>query len=149
MKHEISAGGIVFKKAKGKKPKAESNLWLICQHSQHKGWVFPKGLVGDDEKDELLEEAALRETKEEGGVEARIVKKLPGVVEYFYVFQGKRIKKTVHYFLMEYVRGDPKDHDWEMSEAKFVSEKKVGRTLTYSTDRETFAEAIALKRKLS
>ena len=24
MKHEISAGGIVFKKAKGKKPKAES-----------------------------------------------------------------------------------------------------------------------------
>lgn len=136
MKHEISAGGIVYKRV-------ESRLWLICQHSQHKGWVFPKGLVGDSEKDESMEKAAVRETREEGGVEARVIEQLPDPVEYFYTFGGHRIKKTVYYFLMEYVSGDPKDHDWEMCDAKFVSEEEVAKTLTYNSDKKAFAQALS------
>jgi len=155
LKHEISAGGIVFKRVKSSKlkpsqtwSKVKSFLWLVCQHSQHKGWVFPKGLVGDIKQGEAMEEAALREVEEEGGVKAKIVAKLTKPVEYFYKFQGQLIKKTVYYYLMEYVSGDPKNHDWEMSEAKFLSEEEVKKILTYQSDKEAFEAALKEFKKL-
>src|SRR3989338_5465632 len=152
MKHEISAGGIVFKKLKiqprfnrGQISNVKTDIvWLICQHSQHKGWVVPKGLVGDNEKDEALEIAALREVDEEGGIKARLINPLTKPVSYYYTFQGQKIKKTVYYFLMEYISGDPKNHDFEMLDAKFVSEDDVRKTLTYLVDKEAFEEALKL-----
>lgn len=142
-KHEISAGGIVFRKIKDSLSKKEKIEWLVVQHSQHKGWVFPKGLVGDQKKGENMKEAALRETAEEGGVKAKIISQLPKPVEYFYHFQGQLVKKTVYYYLMEYVDGDPKNHDWEVSEAKFLSEDEVKKILTYPSDREAFKMALS------
>jgi len=147
MKHEVSAGGIVFKRETTRTKIAPRNnaktvVWLVCQHSQHKGWVFPKGLVGDTKKNEDMEEAALRETEEEGGVKAKIIAKLPKSVEYFYKFQGQLIKKTVYYYLMEYVSGDPKNHDWEMSQVKFLTEDEVKKTLTYKSDKEAFEQVL-------
>ena len=130
--NQISAGGIVFK----------NNLWLICQHSQHKGWVFPKGFVGDKDKNESNETAALREVEEEGGVKAKIVKPEPVVSHYKYKLEDILYKKTVFYFLMEYLSGDPKDHDWEMMDAKFVDEEEVKKTLTYPSDIQAFAKVI-------
>lgn len=130
--NQISAGGIVFK----------GNLWLICQHSQHKGWVFPKGFVGDINKGESNETAALREVEEEGGVKARIINYQPIKTQYSYTWEGSLIKKTVYYYLMEYVSGDPKNHDWEMSDAKFVSEVEVKKTLTYTSDIEAFTKVL-------
>ena len=142
--HQTSAGGIVFK----------NNLWLICQHSEHKGWVFPKGFVGDNNKNESNETAALREVEEEGGVKAKIINKKPIKTEYEYQWPasaeasaGKQvtlIKKTVYYFLMEYVSGDPNNHDWEMSKAKFVNEDEVKKTLTYQSDKEAFEEILKI-----
>jgi len=129
---QVSAGGIVFK----------GNLWLICQHSQHKGWVFPKGFVGDINKGESNETAALREVEEEGGIKAEIVKSDPIISHYEYQFEGVLYKKTVYYFLMKYLSGDPKDHDWEMMDAKFVSEAEVKKTLTYTSDIEAFAKVL-------
>ena len=134
----MSAGGVVYRKVGNQKE------WLITQHSQHKGWVFPKGLIGDTKDSEMMEDAALREVKEEGGVETRIVNPKPVKTSYYYVFQGTRIVKTVYYFLMEYVFGDPKDHDWEMCDAKFVTEDEVKKTLTYKSDKEAFEKALKL-----
>ena len=59
-KFEVSAGGIVFKR---QTLDVKQTLWLICQHSQHKGWVFPKGLVGDGDSTESMETAAVREVE--------------------------------------------------------------------------------------
>jgi len=129
--HQASAGGIVYKKVK-------SLLWLICQHSEHKGWVFPKGLVGDNNKNESMEKAALREVEEEGGIKAKIINDQPIKAQYSYQWNNVLVKKTVFYFLMEYVSGDPKNHDWEMSEAKFVSADKVKKILTYPSDKQAF-----------
>ncbi len=140
--HQISAGGIVYKKDKNK------FLWLICQHSQHKGWVFPKGLVGDKKVNESMIEAALREVEEEGGVKAKIVSSTPVITNYQYQWQGKLIKKTVYYFLMEYLSGDPKNHDWEMSDAKFVTAWEVKKTLTYQSDIEAFEKIISFINKI-
>lgn len=144
MKHEISAGGIVYRKVQSLKSKVHKVVWLICQHSQHKGWVFPKGLVGDTNENEPLEDAALREVEEEGGIKAKIIAPLPKPIEYFYKLKGETIKKTVHYFLMEYITGDPKDHDHEMMDAKFVTADEVKSTLTYKTDKQAFEEALRL-----
>jgi len=154
IKHEVSAGGIVFKREIKRtkiapRNNAKSVVWLVCQHSQHKGWVFPKGLVGDTKKNEAMEEAALRETEEEGGVKAKIIAKLPKPVEYFYKFKGQLIKKTVYYFLMEYLSGDPKNHDWEMSQAKFLAEDEVKKTLTFKSDKEAFEQALKILKSSS
>jgi 8-oxo-dGTP pyrophosphatase MutT (NUDIX family) len=135
-KIEISSGGIVYKE--------NPRLWLISQHSKHKGWVFPKGLIGDEKKDEAKEEAALREVEEEGGIKAKIVNEIPIVVHYNYQWEDKLVIKTVYYYLMKYISGDPKNHDWEMSDAKFVTEDEVKKTLTYKTDKEAFEKILKL-----
>lgn len=138
IKHERSAGGIVFKR--------EENglLWLITQHSQHKGWGFPKGLIGDTDEEESMEDAALREVQEEGGVVARIVNPEPIPTAYKYKYDDTLVDKTVHYFLMEYISGDPADHDWEVSEARFTTCEDVLNTLTYQADKEAFRKILKL-----
>lgn len=150
-KNETSAGGIVFRKTDKK------TLWLITQHSLHKGWGFPKGLVGDKETGESMEEAALREVGEEGGVKAVIVDHGPAETSYSYRWKGSPhakgetveylVHKKVYYFLMEYVSGDPKNHDWEMMDARFAPEEEVKKTLTYPADVKAFEELLERIRK--
>lgn len=135
--NQTSAGGIVLKKTR-------NLLWLVCQHSQHKGWVFPKGLVGDNDKNESMEKAALREVEEEGGIKAKIINDQPIKVQYSYQWNNVLVKKTVYYFLMEYVSGDLKNHDWEMMDAKFVNEKEIKKTLTYQSDKKAFEQILKI-----
>jgi 8-oxo-dGTP pyrophosphatase MutT (NUDIX family) len=137
-KNETSAGGIVYKKNDG------PLLWLMTQHSQHKGWVFPKGLIGDTNTDEKMEDAALREVEEEGGVKARIINPHPVKASYSYVWNDIQVDKTVYYYLMEYVSGDPKDHDWEMMDAQFVNEEVIMKTLSYPSDTQAFEEILEM-----
>src|SRR3989344_2871329 len=98
-KTETSAGGIVFKQIKSSKSKVKSYVWLITQHSQHKDWGFPKGLIGDKDKNEPMEQAALREVEEEGGIKAKIVLDKPVKVKYNYRLKEFLVDKTVYYFL--------------------------------------------------
>ena len=131
MKIEESAGGIVFDKRDGQ------IFIIVTQHSQHHGWVFPKGLIdkGEDKKS-----TALREVEEEAGVEAKIIQEL-SPTEYFYQFQGTKIKKKVIYFLMEYISGDIGDHDWEMEDAQWIEVDKVDEKLSFKSDKEVFQKA--------
>lgn len=131
MKFEHSCGGIVFKKEKSK------TYILVTQHSQHHGWVFPKGLIDEGEDKETT---ALREVREEGGIIAKIIQELDPV-EYFYKFENQTIKKKVTYFLMEYISGDIKDHDWEMEDAQWLEVDKVLDKLTYKSDKEIYSKS--------
>lgn len=150
MKREFSAGGIVFKKltANSQKLKADNVLWLVAQHSQHKGWVFPKGLIGDQKQGESSEETAVREVEEETGVKAKIIQKLKKPATYFYVWQGEKRFKTVSYFLMEFTGGDINNHDFEMTKIEWWQTEKVKKELTYKSDKEAFKEALDLFKKL-
>ena len=134
MKFEFSAGGIVVKKEKGQ------NLILVCQHSQHHGWVFPKGLIGDHIQGEQKEETALREVEEETGVKGKIVRLLTPT-QYWYVFEKEKIKKTVYYFLMEYLSEDITKHDLEMENVEWISTREVEKRLTYPSDKKVWQEA--------
>ena len=96
-------------------------------------WGLPKGAVAEGE---TSEEAALREVKEETGLEAKVVKPLD-TIEYFFRAAGALIRKRVDFYLMDYVAGEltPQlsevdDVEWvELSEAieraSFDSEKKL------------------------
>src|SRR5437868_3609077 len=119
MKQEFSAGGIVFKKEKAQ------ILILVCQHSQHHGWVFPKGFIGDKIMGESKEATALREVEEETGVRGKILQPLEPIT-YWYITVGKeRRKKTVYYYIMEYVSGDIADHDFEMENVEWLPVNEV------------------------
>ena len=137
MKFEFSAGGIVFKKEK------EKIFVLVSQHSGHHGWVFPKGRIGDHVENESKEETAIREVQEETGALGKIVKALKPV-QYWYVWEGEKIKKTVYYFLMEYVFGDISKHDWEMENVEWVKKEEVKDRLTYLSDKKVWKQAIKL-----
>lgn len=151
VKNETSAGGIVFKRIKNRELRNENIKWLICQNAYHKGWVFPKGLI---EPDEPMNKAALREVEEEGGVKARIVTPKPIEISYTYKWNdsahGKNdsdeflVNKKVYYYLMEYLSGDPDNHDREMDDAKFISEKEVLKNLTFPADKEAFQKILQL-----
>lgn len=124
----------MFKKEKDK------TLVLVAQHSHHHGWVFPKGLIADQIKNEKKEDTALREVEEETGVRGKIIKQLTPV-EYWYQFEGERIKKKVYYFLMEYVSGDIKNHDHEMENVEWLGIDEVLERLTYKSDKQVWNEA--------
>lgn len=140
MKFEFSAGGIVFKKT------GDKILVLLCQHSGHHGWVFPKGHIdpsaGSGQAPETKEEAALREVKEETGVIGEIIRPLEPIQYWFLQYlpagrQGKeKIKKTVYYFLMEYVSGDIAVHDDEMENVEWLPIDAVAEKLTYPSDKK-------------
>lgn len=138
MTREYSAGGIVYRE------KEENREWLVAQHSQHKGWVFPKGLIGDHVEGESAETTAVREVREETGITAKIIKKLEKSATYFYVWQGEKRLKTVYYFLMEYVSGSTKDHDFEMCDVEWIAEDDVLKRLSYKSDKESFQQILLM-----
>jgi len=129
---ETSAGGIVYKK------EHDIFLWLVVKHKGAGHWGFPKGHIGDNHENESSDEASLREVREEGGVVARIIYPSPGSTNYVYKLDSVLYKKTVHYFLMEYVSGNINNHDDEIIDAKFFAEEELMKTLTFENDKKAF-----------
>lgn len=148
IKTEHSAGGVVYK--------WEHNqiLWLVGKHSGYHKWVLPKGLIepGETEKD-----TTLREVAEEMGITAKIIGDQPihtekysytatfkpspddsnrRVAQYQESIKGDTlVHKTVDFFLMQWVSGDPKDHDWEMTDAGWFSFKEASQKLAFEGER--------------
>ena len=106
-----SAGGVIFRPAEDGGDGVEVALISV---KRGKVWGLPKGLT---ESGESLEETALREVREETGLNGKILKEL-GHVEYYYTFKDEerdeRVFKRIYFFLMEYLGGDPADHDDEV-----------------------------------
>ncbi len=129
MKREFSSGGVLFK---------GEEVLLIKNPSGV--WTFPKGNI---EKGETPQQAALREVEEETGVKGKILEDL-GEISYWYKFRGRKIFKTVRYFLMEYLDGEPKP-SWEVREARFFPAEELLKLLKYKGDIEIFNRAISTK----
>ena len=123
---EISAGGVVLKKER-----------MVLLTRRNEDWQFPKGRV---EKGERIEETAVREVREETGVEARIVKPL-GRINYWYYREGRRIYKTVHFFLMEAVRENWKQRDSEMDEVRWFNLEDAVKKISYRNERDILERA--------
>jgi 8-oxo-dGTP pyrophosphatase MutT (NUDIX family) len=106
-------------------------------------WALPKGLIGPGES---AEEAALREVREETGLEASPVQKL-GDVRYVYTWAGERVFKIVSFFLFRYRSGRLGDiapeQRIEVDEARWLPLEEAPRLLAYKGEREMAATALA------
>lgn len=86
----VSCGGVVIHKGK--------ILVLYKEYKQrYTGWVLPKGKV---EPGETHEDTAIREVKEEAGVDAEIMAYI-GPSNYKFNGRDGVISKTVHWYLMK------------------------------------------------
>jgi len=139
-RHETSAGGVVWRRN-------GDNLEIVLARPARKdAWVLPKGQPNPKE---TLIETAVRETREETGLEVT-----PGapVGEISYVFSwrdgpGKpltRIFKKVHYFLMEPRGGSIDAHDHEMDEVRWMDIEEAEHRASYKSDREIIVKARAM-----
>ena len=134
---EISSGGIVYRRRKG-----VTEVAVIRVRNK---WRLPKGRV---EKGEGLQETALREVREESGLEGRVVAKL-GDITYWYTNKTKegetiRIFKRVYFYLIRYLKGDVRRHDDEVEEACWLPIEEAMKKLSYPTERETMRKAMIL-----
>jgi 8-oxo-dGTP pyrophosphatase MutT (NUDIX family) len=87
--------------------------------------------------------AALREVREEAGVEAELITEL-GEVNYSYLREnGQRRQKRVVFYLLRYRAGDPADHDHEIEEARWMPLERALEELTYAGEREMVRRALS------
>lgn len=136
MKFEFSAGGVVFRKINSEVE------FLIVQHSGHHRWVLPKGWI---EKGETKEQAALREVKEEAGVEGEIEDYL-GEFTIFYTDKEKdeKVRKTNYFYLMKYLSGESdKDHGWEVENTIWLNPQEAIKKLDYPGEKKMVEKAFS------
>jgi 8-oxo-dGTP pyrophosphatase MutT (NUDIX family) len=93
-------------------------------------WVLPKGtpLAG-----ETPEQTAVREVREETGIEPRIVGDL-GSIQYWFTRKGVRFKKEVKHYLMRAVGGDIAAHDHEYAEARWFPIDEAAERLAHENE---------------
>jgi 8-oxo-dGTP pyrophosphatase MutT (NUDIX family) len=131
---EVSAGGVVFRRD----PDLEVALASRRTRRGDLAWGLPKGLV---EPGEGPEAAALREVREETGLEARIERSL-GEINYWYVWEGQRVRKKVSFYLMEATGGDVSLHDHEMEEVRWFPLGEATRTASYKSEQDVLRRAV-------
>ena len=124
----LAAGGIIIDENSGER------RVLLVHRPRYDDWSFPKGKL---DPGETVEEAALREVREETGVKCRIVRQF-AVMSYHYRTRNKgRLKpKAVHYFLMEPVTRRIRVPVDEVDLADWFTLEEAARKLTYAQDKK-------------
>lgn len=132
----VSAGGVAFRNV-------GSQLEIVLIKTASEGrWQLPKGIIDPGETAEI---AALREVREEAGIDCELLIPLD-VIDYWFVDRYSRetskIHKFVHYFLMSYISGDVNDHDDEVFEARWVPSADAAKMLSFNTERSVVEMAL-------
>ncbi|HYY70527.1 MAG TPA: NUDIX domain-containing protein [Terriglobales bacterium] len=145
MTREFSAGGLVVRQMHGR-------WWLAAiepagrtKPGKKPVLALPKGLLDAGERPE---QTALREVREETGVEAALITKL-GDIKYVYTQSwaaGERVFKVVSFYLLSYKSGQLGEISSEMRvevcRVEWIPLEDAPRQLAYKGEREMAAKAI-------
>jgi 8-oxo-dGTP pyrophosphatase MutT (NUDIX family) len=127
----VSAGGVVLAE-----PRPDAPVALVAHRSARGAlhWTLPKGA---QEPGETVAETALREVREETGLEVELLGPLD-TIDYWFVWapEQTRYHKYVHYFLMRAVGGDFAEHDSEMEDADWFSPEQARQRMAFANERK-------------
>jgi 8-oxo-dGTP pyrophosphatase MutT (NUDIX family) len=127
----VSAGGVVLAE-----PHQDASVALVA-HRSARGtlqWTLPKGA---QEPGETVTETALREVREETGLDVELIGPLD-TIDYWFVWapEQTRYHKFVHYFLMRAIGGDFAGHDSEMEDANWFTPEQARRQMSFANERK-------------
>jgi mutator protein MutT len=138
-KQEISAGAVVFEFI-NQMPEI-----VIYSRKNATEWCLPKGKI---EQGETAQHAAIREVREETGLQGLIIEPLEDI---HYQYQDKKrdllIEKTVHFFLMKKQTEISQKYDPEVESVVWLSIDKALEKLSFESERRVVSKAGKLLRK--
>ncbi|PIZ45723.1 hypothetical protein COY30_01470 [Candidatus Woesebacteria bacterium CG_4_10_14_0_2_um_filter_44_9] len=137
MRREFSSGGVVYKN------EGDKILWLVTKSAvsdlyPKAVWRLPKGWIDEGE---TTQQAALREVKEEGGVEAKIIQKIETVKYFFTTSDKSKVLKFVTFYLMEWTKDLPEGFGEETSEIAWLPFNQAVKRLSYGGEKQILKKA--------
>jgi 8-oxo-dGTP pyrophosphatase MutT (NUDIX family) len=135
---QVSAGGVAYRKTDD-----TVEIAVILTNPEGR-WQLPKGMI---DAGETAEQAAVREVREEAGIETELGVPID-TTEYWFSAdrQGKRTRfhKSVHWYLMKYVSGNVEDHDHEVLEARWMPAAAALEKLVFKNERDIVKKALEI-----
>ena len=111
-----------------RKKKSEWEVFIVY-HKSGKYWGFPKGHA---DSNETFQESAIRELKEETNLEpVKFIQEDPFIEKYEYFYKGKKISKTVLYYLLE-VKGEVHLQKEEIVDGRWLPFEEAIKILSFS-----------------